>query len=337
MLQVLTRYFLLGSLFLISACIPIHEVQPDNVSVIHTGPGPEDLVHDKFEGRNRLLISCTDRSDDGTYGEIESYQIDSEDTTSTLLPRVGFSTGFSFHPHGIDIIEREGTTYLYVVNHYKDDEDNSSIVIMRVEENQLVFVKEFRDGLIATPNAVTAHPNGGFYITNDGTSTLEGVIEFLFNDFNGSVAYCSYNDECNKVAGNLSYPNGIIWDDGEIYVSTILQKAVFEYDVLAADDLSERSKLSGGLGLDNIRLHEDYLIIAQHTELGAFLAHYGNPDLQSPCKVLAVHKTTGDVTVLFQSSGDLLSGASTGLIADDDLYIGQVVNPYLLKVADIGL
>ena len=144
---------------LLSSCLP--ELSPDYVSLIHTGPGPEDLVHDAFEGRNRLLISCNDRIDDGTYGAIETYALGSDDTSSVPLPLVDYPVDKPFNPHGLDIIEREGNVYLYVINHYEDVEDQSSVLLFEVEASHLRFIKEFGDGLITTPNAVTAATNGG--------------------------------------------------------------------------------------------------------------------------------------------------------------------------------
>jgi len=319
------------------ACVP-EEALPESASKIHTGAGPEDLVHDNYNGRNRLLISCSSRGDDASYGEIEIHEVNSGDTLATILPRLNFPEEILFHPHGIDIIQREGQTFLYAVNHYKDESDVSSVLIFRVEENGLEFVKEVRHELISTPNSVTARSNGGFYITNDGASTAEAMLEFVFNSYNGSVVYCDFEGTCTEVAGQLAYPNGINWQGDELYVSTSAQKAVFRYDIIEPDALSPRTKIAPGLGFDNLRTHDEpYLITTRHTDLVAFLLHSNNGDILSPFKVMAIDKQTGELTVLFYSNGSLMSGASTGLIADEDLYIGQVYGHFVLKVDDIDL
>jgi len=319
------------------SCVP-EEALPESASKIYTGAGPEDLVHDDHFGRNRLLISCSSRGDDASYGEIEFYEINSGDTASTILPRLNFPDDIEFHPHGIDIIEREGETYLYTVNHYKDEDERSSILVFRIVESGLLFQQEFQHELISTPNSVTARSNGGFYITNDGAATAAAMLEFLFNAYNGSVVYCDYGGTCNKVAGQLAYPNGINWQGDELYVSTSAQKAIFKYDIIQPDELSPRTKIAPGLGFDNLRTHDEpYMITTQHTDLVAFLLHSSNGDILSPFKVLAMDKQTGELTVLFYSNGSLMSGASTGLIVEDVLYIGQVYGHFLLKVNDIEL
>lgn len=319
----------------LASCIP--EVQPDTVSLIHTGPGPEDLVHDNFDGRNRLLISCNDRSEGGTYGEIEAFNVDSPDTAAFILPRTGHPADVPFHPHGIAIAEREGAVYLYAVNHYENEAETSSVIVYRVEDDQLVFIKEFRDELIETPNGIAARTNGGFYITNDGAGTSEALQEFLVNNFNGSVVYCPFEGACTEIAGQLSYPNGIYQLEEDLFVATSAHKALFRYDLPQVDEAVNREKLSGGIGLDNIRTKDDWLIIAQHIDLVAFLLHSTNPQIQSPFKVLAVNRYSGEQRVLFYSNGYTMSGASTGLIVGDDLYIGQVFGPYLLKVSGVDL
>ena len=318
-------------------CVP-EEPLPETASIIHTGPGPEDLVHDKYEGRDRLLISFSSRGDAPDYGEIEVYEIGPEDTLSSIIPRINLPASIPFHPHGIDIIEREGHTYLYVVNHYRDDDETSSILVFRVEEEGLYFENEIKHNLISTPNSVTPRSNGGFYITNDGAATAEAMLEFLFNAYNGSVVYCDYNGTCNKVAGQLAYPNGINWQGDELYVSTTAQKAIFQYDIIEPNLLSSRHKIAPGLGYDNLRTHDEpYLITTQHIDLVAFLLHSSNGDIVSPFKIVAMDKDTGELTVLFYSNGSLMSGASTGLIVEEDLYIGQVFGSFILQVRDIGL
>lgn len=311
---------------------------PDVAEVIHTGPGPEDLVHDYFQGRNRLLISCNSRDGVTEYGEIEAWDLGSADTISHVLPRIGYPEGLPFNPHGIDLIWREGNVYLYAVNHYRDEADRSSVVIFRVESGALIFEKEVANDLIATPNAVSAHSNGGFYVTNDGTSTTPALLEFLMNNFNGSVAYCDYDGNCSTVAGGLTYPNGISWQGDDLYVATSAHKAIFRYDVFAPDSLSDKEKIARGLGFDNLRLYEnDWMITTQHTDLGAFLLHAFAGNARSPFKVLAMDRATGELVPLFYSDGSFMSSASTGLLIGNELFIAQVFEPFILKINGVEL
>ena len=177
----------------------------------------------------------------------------------------------------------------------------------------------------------------GFYVTNDGASTDEALQELVLGGYNGNVVYCPFNGECAQVAGHLTYTNGILLDDEDLYVATSVQNALFEFEELAPGELSERERLTGGIGWDNIRLTDPYLLVTQHTDLVAFLLHSANPEIHSPFKVVAIHRETGEQQTLFYSNGDLMSGASTGLIADGDLYIGQIFGSFLLKVEDVSL
>ena len=60
-------------------------------------------------------------------------------------------------------------------------------------------------------------------------------------------------------------------------------------------------------------------------------------DVVSPFKVVAVNRYTGELTPIFYTNGTLMSGGSTGLMVEDDLYIGQVFGSFILKVSDIEL
>lgn len=293
---------------------------------IPIGPGPEDIVWDATN--NRILASCNERRT-GMPAVGEIYQVDLSNDQSSVLPRVNYPN-IPFNPHGFDMETINGVNYLFVINHYHDSLQTSSVVKFKINKDNIEFVSEFKDPLLISPNDLTVLSNGSFYFSNSQGSP--NILELLTKKYGGSVVYCDGISTFKKVDSNLAYPNGMYDDGNTLYVATSRNTALFKYDMQPDGSLQNRTTISTIDGMDNITKNGDDLIISVHPSLGAFTLLSLNPSLLSPSRTFAINKNTGAARKIFDDNGSSISGSSTGLVIGDDLYLGQVFGDFLLKV-----
>lgn len=293
---------------------------------ITTAAGPEDIVLD--EANSRILVSCDERRPgQPEHGAI--WQIRLSDDVSTALPVAGLPE-MPFHPHGFDLRRVGDVDYLYVINHYKDEAYTNSVLQLRVEAEQLVFVREFKHPLLISPNDLFVLENGAFYFTNDKNSG--NLLDLLTNPSAGSVVYCDGDDNWKKVDSALAFPNGLYAEGNTLFLSTSRNQALFTYDMQPDGSLRNRKVLSTINGMDNLTSYKDELVVSVHpNELQFALLSY-LPATLSPSKSFAINKKTGRYTPLFSDDGSRISGASTTIIHGKDLYLAQVFGEYVLKV-----
>jgi hypothetical protein len=296
---------------------------------IITGPGPEDIVHDVTN--NRILISCSERRTGyPAHGEI--WQMPVGQDTSFILPRTNFPAGVPFRPHGFDLQTVHGILYLYVINHYGDEDHTTAIDRFIVFADRLEYEKSYLHPLQISPNDLTVLADGSFYYSNDQGSS--NILDLVTKPYSGSVAYCDGISTWKKVDSGIAYPNGLYNENGKLYVATSRNKALYKYDITGGGSLQNRILLNSIDGMDNIIAHEDELIIAVHPDILKFVALSFAPEKLSPCKTYSINKNTGSAKLLFDTDGSMVSGVSTSLIIGHDLYMGQVFSNYLLKISN---
>lgn len=294
---------------------------------IITAPGPEDIVLDKTY--NRILVSCDERRDGRTpHGEIQ--QISFETNSSAILPLINFPA-IPFHPHGFDLQIVNNTPYLYVINHYKDGSNISSVIQFKINADNLEFIKEYKHPLLISPNDLTVLSNGSFYFSNDKNSA--DILELLTNPKAGSVGYCDGNDTWKKVDSIIAFPNGLYNENNKLYLATSRNFALFTYDIQSDGSLRNRTTLSSINGMDNIIPNGDELIVAVHPDEVKFALLSYLPSELSPCKTFSINKNTGAAKIIFSNDGSMISGSSTALVAGNDLYLSQVFEGFVLKIS----
>ncbi len=320
------RLKILLSCIILTSILSCQKENRVNTVKIPIGPGPEDIVYDK--DNNRILASCNERRPGmPLLGEI--YQLDLSTEKTSVVPRINYPN-IPFFPHGFDMETIGGINYLFVINHYHDTLETSTVVQFKINAANLEFVREYRSPLIISPNDLTVLPNGSFYFSND--KSTPNILELLTNPKGGSIVYCDGNNLFKKVDSGIAYPNGL-YDDGTIlYVATSRNTALFKYDMEANGNLLNRRTLSTIDGMDNITLNGDDLIVSVHTSLLAFSLLSLDPSLLSPSRSFAINKNTGAAKKIFDDNGSTISGASTTLVVGDDLYLAQVFGDFLLKV-----
>jgi hypothetical protein len=298
--------------------------------IIITGPGPEDILFDNKGGRNRLLASCDQRrAGFSPFGEIVA--VDLKDDRVCTLVRTGEPPGQVFFPHGFYLQSISGKDLLYVINHYKDDENTNSVLVYEVGATSLSFVREYRSPLMISPNEVCTMEDGSFYFSNDkGGPDL--ITENLFNKYGGSLVYCTAAGDCRYVDEKLAFPNGLEYKDGQLFLATTRHQALFRYDRQADGSLINRTRISNINGMDNLSWSNGKLIVAVHPDEIAFVAHSFSNKASTPTLIYSIDPQSGKAVQLFQDDGSRINGGSTGMVINGKLYIAQVFEDFILKV-----
>lgn len=299
---------------------------------ITVGPGPEDILIDSSSGKVRLLISCSERREKKpAFGEIQVMDFDSK--AISTLPRENHPDSIPFHPHGFYLQTVGGTPFLYVVNHYSDESKRNVVLRYKVLADKLVFDKEYRSDLMISPNEVCALPDGSFFFTNDmGSDDL--IYEQLVNPYGGSLVYVDTEGNASYAERELSFPNGLEYKDGKLWMATTRNKAMFRYNVSSDGQLTEKTKISSINGMDNIRFCNGKIIVAVHPDEIAFVAHSVSTWKYSPGVIYSIDPESGASKKLYENNGKYISGGSTAVEYKGQLYISQVFEPFILWVKD---
>ena len=297
-------------------------------SKIVTAPGPEDIVLDK--ANNRILVSCDERRT-GMALQAAIMQIDLNTDICTALPIVNMPS-IPFHPHGFDLQTVNGIDYLYIINHYRDSAYTNAVLQFEIKASQLEFVREYKHPLLISPNDITVLPNGAFYFSNDKNSS--NILEMLYSPYGGSVVYCNGATTWQKVDSIIGFPNGL-YDEGDaLYLATSRNYAMYKYEMQSDGTLKNRKRITAINGMDTIIENGDDLIVSVHPDEIKFALLSYFPQTLSPSKTYAINKQTGQARLIFDDDGKKISGSSTALVHGNDLYLAQVFDGFVLKIAN---
>lgn len=250
-----------------------------------------------------------------------------------VLPRVGEPDSLEFHPHGIDIQCEEDNCYLYAISH----EDEQNIHKYLIQDNQLRYETTFTSPLFVSPNALTALPDGSFYVSNDAGKrgkTGPPLSEMVLGLKRSKVVWCDGKKEGCTVqvaAEKLGMANGIGIQNDFVYVATTRENNLYQFNV-KNHQLVSKLFVAKIKGQDNIRFHDEKIILAAHLKSLAFIKHLRKSKNLSPSVVYRIDPATKKTEVIYANKGEQISAASGGIIHNGFLYIGQVFDPFVLKV-----
>jgi hypothetical protein len=321
--------FALLIIIMFSSCSVIPPLSGYPSSKINTGPGPEDLVLDTSAGYARLLVSCNARRTGQPYlGEI--FEVNTGDDRSFPLKRTGEPGSLAFNPHGISITNNAEGTFLYVISH-NDVTRKHYIVKYKVLHGELKFDGIFTHPLLVSPNALTANPDGSFWVSNDA-GKRGSKMEMLFKLKHSKVIYYDGNGNWSVAADRLSFGNGIVTKGKTAYVATTRQNKLFSFTIKADGKLVNRKTIAKITGQDNLRFYGNSILVAVHPKPMAFVRHVKSSLKKSPSVIYRISPDDFSKEVVFADDGSAISAGSTGLIVGGYLYIAQVFEPFLLKV-----
>ena len=300
--------------------------------MIHGIPGPEDMVVDSSNSVPRLLVSSTDRRLGGTPGEIYEVMLDSG--TVRALTRAGEPDDFVFHPHGIDIVEDEKSeVILYVIIHWQEGGgEKHAIVRYRVMPDALLFQRLYTDELLVSPNDLSVLPDGRIYVSND-SSGKGGMFETIIGLKRSTLLYFD-GEQWSVAADRIAMANGIVAFQDSVYLSATRENRVYRFRRERSGRLVEKEAVARIKGPDNISVWNGYLIVAGHRKSLALARHLGaskNPP-ESPTTLYQIDMDTKNVQILFSDDGSTISAGSVGVHYDGNIYIGQIMDPFIVSV-----
>ena len=328
-------YFVVNTMIEAGVFISI-ENQSDikNTQIYNNMPGPEDLDIDAENGL--LFISSTDRWNLRTGKQTNDgiYLLNLSKDTMPYKLQTTF-TG-EFHPHGISFLKKDESDYLFVINH---NQQGSSVELFRFSNDTLFHLVSFENDMMCCPNDLVAVDTDQFYVTNDH-GYKEGIMRTMEDYLRLPKSYLLYFDgrSFSKVYEGLNYANGVnVSPNGKtIYVTETTGRKISVLDRdISTGELQLRFTKDLETGLDNITVDSDgNLWIAAHPKLFDFVGHSKDPEKKSPSQVLKLTPNGEDdfrVTEVYLNDGEELSGSSTALNYNKQVFIGVVFENRLLR------
>lgn len=300
------------------------------VSTIDSPPGVEDLDYDPETGT--IFLSSHDRRDRTSTGAI--YALKANDKSYTPINLTRHLNLSEFRPHGISFANLNGNKLLFVISH-KDDKD--VVLKFRFQNDSLTLENSYSSTDFSSPNDLFATGENSFLVTNDhGTAQgfLKTISDFLRIPV-GNVVHFD-NGKSTVVLGKISYPNGVIVKDNEVYVSSTLGNYIGIYKPVSTSfHLEEVQKIKVPHSPDNLMLSGERIYTAGHPKLLAFMKHANSAQSKSPSSVYYIEN--GIPKEIFLNDGTLISGSSTALPLPDSsgkdvVYVGSVFESKILKL-----
>ncbi len=235
-----------------------------------------------------------------------------------------------FRPHGI-FLDKE---LLYVISHEKEP-DYHPILVYRLHGDSLEFRELIHASNQHSPNALVTGPNQEIYFVND-SGKRGSMAEKALKLKRASVVRLAKDSagvwKSEFMAMDLGYPAGINRIGNRLYVGDAILHRIHVFNI-SHKGLTPVTEFRDLKGNDNIRIHEGHLLTVGHIRPFKFMKHAKDPENLSPTKVFEVNPENGESTTLYATNGSAISAGSAAIIFENYLYIGQVFDPYILKVA----
>ena len=323
-------------------------------TVVAEVPGPEALQLDREE---RILYFISNNPCDHQSPRGSIYYLELDDSNPLAHP-FKMNGPKDFHPHGLSFFrlrspmvrssygdgqrqapmatgrDNKEEEYLFTNNHREDGSHTVEIFTIETRGTLNHEITISGDDL-TSPNDLVAVGPRQFYVTNDGRShdyIIRSIDTFLGRK-TGNVLFYDGHD-FKEVVDNLHFPNGIAINrqSNELIVGETLSGMLKVYQILESGQLGNVDNFFLDTGIDNISIDEDgQLWVAIHPNLWALSKHMRNTQINSPAQVFSVTNRPYIKKLEYQDSGILLSGLSTAISVDGNLYLGAVCDNKLLK------
>ncbi|KAG9275911.1 serum paraoxonase/arylesterase 2-like [Astyanax mexicanus] len=253
-----------------------------------------------------------------------------------VLPIKGSFDTASFNPHGISVFtdEKDGSRYLFVVNH---PHGGSQIEIFRFDEDEytLLHIRTVKHELLQSVNDIVAVGVDSFYATNDYyfTNHILRTLEPLMSLTWCNVVYYSPN-EVRSVSEGYPSANGINIspDKRYLYVSDILRHRIGVLEIQKDHSLTHIKDVEVGSIPDNIEVDPetgDLWIGCHPNGLKFVLCNPNDPPGSEVIRIQNIHSEKPVVTVVYEDDGSVLVGSSAASPYKGKLLIGTVYHKAL--------
>lgn len=308
---------------------------------IITAPGPEDMVLDTSLGQPRIIISTDSRrSKPRPGGQIQFIWI-GDTVVHTFI--IANSQLEKIYPHGVALARQQDTTKLFVISHEPlvedpNDYNHHRIHRFRVGRDSLFYEYTYEHELLRAPNDLFVTANGEIFVTNylKRITTWQSLSTALFKRSTGSTVRYRPEQGWDEILTDQVYPNGIhLWQD-KLFVAEGGRHRILVYQHQNYTAPIHQIKDPGLLFADNFSASADgQLYITSHPCMFCFSAHARHGHKPSPSLGWHIDPSNYSLNNIFSDDGSNISAASTLIRWQDQYYLCQVFNPYLLKVPAI--
>lgn len=315
-----------GLALMIPSCSPPSgpAISDPAIQKIGVPPGPEDLVLDRKNGRNRLIVSCRNMREkrESRKGSLIAVNLDQE--TPTYEPLISTWKGKPLQPHGICLSDN----HLYVVNH--PDKGRWEVIRFRLnKEGQLVEPKSLGGSPVdgarkSDGNDLTILPNGDLVM-----SALKPLVKRHSRLLHYSKSTGTWRVLDPKPPGD--YPNGV-WADGSDFITSSIGGVHRYSQNKLPKTIMKRSGGGDNFGAIEGRPREVLLTSHQSTirfGINSLFACFRSPSILT--RIQLDSDTTTPVRLKSREQFPVNAG-SVGIITEGHLWIGQVFGDYLLKI-----
>ncbi|WP_127958611.1 arylesterase [Serratia microhaemolytica] len=242
----------------------------------------------------------------------------------------------AFFPHGIDVWQQDGETWVYVVNH-RPEGDYIEVFRFDRAEMRLAYQPTMSRSVGNNINDIAVIDQSRWLLTRDHHwSGLAGRFEDYLRL---PLARVLLVDEhgLHTLLDRLHFANGIYYNQqrGLLYVAETTTGAVSSWawhpngkaPVLVG-------RLTGLHGVDNIIPKGDQLLVAAHPQLLKLAAYQKDPQARSPSMVwrlkISPHGELHDAEIFYQSDGRALAAISVAAPLGKHVIMGSVFDNGLL-------
>jgi len=326
----LTRLLVLGLLLTLSpAMAAAAPMDGSDCQHISTGPGPDDMVVQPGPPM-RLLISSHDRRHFSRTGDIYAYTPSSNQMI--VMTRVGEPDGFRLRPHGMDLVNRNGRWWLYVISHDRElHSDKHALMIYEVQGDTLRFQQQLTSPLLSSPNDVAVADNGDIYVTNerkDGTT----IIEWVLLQRKANVVVYRAGTGWKIAADELAIANGILMQDRTVWVSQTVGEGMMRYTRRPDGTLGQGTQVTSLSLLDGLSFTPGgHLLATAYPTMFGLAMHWQHQPSHARTIVYEVDPQSQSSRIIFQDNGRYANAVSSALVAGDRLYLGQLFDPFILS------
>lgn len=259
------------------------------------------------------------------------------------------------NPHGSSILEVDGKTYLYVVNHQTD------LAFDRIEKfeydfqsNQIIWLKSVSHAALRSINDIIVISEDEFYATNDfyfshqypTLRTLEVNLCFRL----GSIAYCNKKGDCsikhgfNQIEKGIGkgMPNGITArgfynEDKKVYTYELLvvysfQSGIGVFNIGRNGDLEYSWTIPGPSLMDNTWTAPDGSIYITGTaQLWKMLYGLitGNTNYMAGTEIFRLEPTGYELQQVYFDNGSQFQAGSVAVVLDNNVLIGSPAGNFM--------
>lgn len=296
---------------------------------IASGPGPDDMAIQPLT-TPRLLISSHDRRRFVRSGDIYAYT--PSGNQMIVMTRSGEPEGFRLRPHGMDLVQRDGRWWLYVISHDRElFSDQHSLMIYEVVGDNLRFHQQLTSPLLGSPNDVAVADNGDIYVTNeriDGAS----IVELVFLQRKANVVVYRPGAGWRVAATELAFSNGIYIQGATVWIAQTLGEGLTRFTRRSDGTLGQRDQIGTLSLLDGLSPgRPGTFLVPAYPNLLSLGWHWQRQTGTSRSLVYEVNRDSGEGSLIFQDDGNIISAVSSAVLLDDRLYLGQLFNSYILS------